>query len=363
MTPANLLNHLCQSTLFAVAAGLLTLALRNHRAPVRYWLWFTASAKFLLPFALLVSLGSHVEWRKAPAPASIPIATAPLPSVIEQLSHPFPPLPASTPRTPINVPVVLLCLWSCGLSIVVFGWVRQWLRLRTALRAASPLPLNLPIRVMSSPSRIEPGVFGVFRPVLLLPEGITDRLPPAQWDAILAHELCHVRRRDNLTAAIHMAVEAIFWFHPLVWWIGKRLLAERERACDEAVLLAVHHPQAPPPVPDKPQAQRCGAFYPSGINEGIDIPGTTMAELAREFSAISDRPVIDKTGIAGVFDLHLEIASAPKPPEGTPKNSELMTLSLATFDDALQKLGLKIEDAKAPREFLIIDSVERPTED
>jgi len=44
------------------------------------------------------------------------------------------------------------------------------------------------------------------------------------------------RRRDNLTAAIHMVVEAIFWFHPLVWWFGARLVEERERACDEAVL-------------------------------------------------------------------------------------------------------------------------------
>ena len=60
MSPA-LLNHLWQSTLFAAAAGLLTLALRNNRAPVRYWLWFTASVKFLIPFTLLLSLGSHIE--------------------------------------------------------------------------------------------------------------------------------------------------------------------------------------------------------------------------------------------------------------------------------------------------------------
>ena len=55
-------------------------------------------------------------------------------------------------------------------------------------------------------------------------------------ESILAHELCHVRRRDNLTAAIHMIVEAVFWFHPLVWWISARLMEERERACDEGVL-------------------------------------------------------------------------------------------------------------------------------
>ena len=60
---------------------------------------------------------------------------------------------------------------------------------------------------------------------------------------MLAHELCHVRRRDNLTAAIHMIVEAIFWFHPLVWWIGARLVEERERACDEEVLSLGNEPQ------------------------------------------------------------------------------------------------------------------------
>ncbi len=79
-------------------------------------------------------------------------------------------------------------------------------------------------------------MFGIFRPVLLLPEGITERLTAAQLEAILAHELCHVRRRDNLTAAIHMVVETVFWFHPLVWWIRARLIDERERACDEEVL-------------------------------------------------------------------------------------------------------------------------------
>jgi len=71
---------------------------------------------------------------------------------------------------------------------------------------------------------------------LLLPEGIADRLSPAQLKAIVAHELCHVKRHDNLMGAIHMIVESLFWFHPLVWWIGLRLVEERERACDEEIL-------------------------------------------------------------------------------------------------------------------------------
>jgi hypothetical protein len=76
--------------------------------------------------------------------------------------------------------------------------------------------------------------------VLVVPETLPERLTRSEIDAILAHEITHLRRRDNLTAAMHMLVEALFWFHPLVWWIGARLIAERETACDEAVVAAGH---------------------------------------------------------------------------------------------------------------------------
>jgi len=92
------------------------------------------------------------------------------------------------------------------------------------------------IRVLSSPSALEPGVFGIFRPVLLLPAGLEELLSEAQLQAVVAHEICHIRHRDNLAAAIHMLVESLFWFHPLVWWLGARLIEERELACDEEVL-------------------------------------------------------------------------------------------------------------------------------
>jgi bla regulator protein BlaR1 len=90
---------------------------------------------------------------------------------------------------------------------------------------------------------IEPGIFGLFRPVLLLPEGIVDNLTPEQFEAVCAHELCHARYRDNLTASLHMCVETIFWFHPLVWWIGAKLIEERERDCDESVLKRGSRPE------------------------------------------------------------------------------------------------------------------------
>ncbi|MGH9482965.1 MAG: M56 family metallopeptidase, partial [Terriglobales bacterium] len=94
------------------------------------------------------------------------------------------------------------------------------------------------------PCHLELGVVGWLRPKLLLPADIAKHLAPDQLRAVLGHELCHIRRRDNLAAALHMAVETIFWFHPLVWWIGSRMVDERERACDEEVLRLGAEPHA-----------------------------------------------------------------------------------------------------------------------
>jgi bla regulator protein BlaR1 len=96
--------------------------------------------------------------------------------------------------------------------------------------------LPIPVPAFIGLGVAEPGIVGFLRPVLILPAQLLERLNPRQLDAVLAHELCHVRRRDNFFAAIHMVVEAIFWFHPLVWWIGFHLVEERELACDEEVL-------------------------------------------------------------------------------------------------------------------------------
>jgi bla regulator protein blaR1 len=239
-----LANHLWQSTMFAAVAGLLTLALRKNRAQMRYWLWLSASVKFLIPFSLLVDLGGHFGGHTASP--SVPR----LSFVLEQASQPFvSPAPVATTQvTPANslvnwVPALLYVVWAMGFALLICFWWRRWQRLRAALRTASPLDLQIGIKAMTSPAFAEPGVFGIRHPVLLLPDGITDRLTPLQLKAIVSHELCHARRRDNLASAIHMGVEALFWFHPLVWWLGARLMEERERACDEAVLLMGNQPE------------------------------------------------------------------------------------------------------------------------
>ena len=243
MIPANLTplaNHLWQSTLFAAVAGLLSLALRKQRAQVRYAIWLAASVKFLIPFALLVNIGSQFQWRTAAT-----VVQSPFPVAVEQISQPFArstPLAAVMPTTSL-ISAVMLGIWICGFTTVVYAWWKRWRHIRAAVRAASPMQFDIPLKVMSSPVPLEPGVFGILKPVLLLPDGILERLSPAQSRSILAHELCHVRRRDNLAAALHMTVEALFWFHPLVWWIGSRLMEERERACDEEVLRHAAEPE------------------------------------------------------------------------------------------------------------------------
>jgi uncharacterized protein (TIGR03435 family) len=252
-------NHLWQSTLFSAAAGLLVLTLRKNHARARYWLWLAASLKFLIPFSLLVGIGSDFGWSHASA-----ITTNGFYFAMEQVSQPFShsttpaisfisPSTASAPSSLTHLlPALLATAWLCGFVGLIFVWCMRWRRMSAAMRDAEPLlegreaeALGRLERVVGIPRRIdmklsreslEPAVFGIVRPVLLWPEGISDRLDDQHVEAILAHEVWHVRRRDNLSAAMHMVVKAIFWFHPLVWWLGARLAEERECACDEEVL-------------------------------------------------------------------------------------------------------------------------------
>lgn len=235
-------NHLWQTTLCIFAVWLLALALRKNAARVRYWIWLTASVKFLLPFSLLISVGAQLA-RQTPQPIKQPQW-----SFVMEIGQPFAaPSPAS--RSPVTspaenlVPAVLLGLWLIGFGAGVLAWLRRFLRIRAAVRASTRLHLGAPIPILSCPTRLEPGVFGIIQPVLLIPEGIIHRLTVPQLEVLIAHELCHTRRRDNLAAVIHMVVEAIFWFHPLVWWIESKLVEERERACDEEVLQLGNDPE------------------------------------------------------------------------------------------------------------------------
>ena len=250
-------NHLWHSTLFAIAAGLLTLFLRKHHARARHWLWLAASLKFLLPFSLLVSIGSWLS----PEPAAKPSVRPVIYFAMEEITQPFSQLgvrvtPAHAPSMASSILPQLTqamgALWLVGFLAVLVLWCVRWRRVSAATKHAMPLEegrevavlrrmeriggIRRPLAMLLSRTSLEPGIFGIARPVLVWPEGISQHLDDQHLEAILAHELWHVRRRDNLFAALHMLVEAVFWFYPLVWWLGARLIDERERACDEEVV-------------------------------------------------------------------------------------------------------------------------------
>ena len=254
---AGWLDHLWQSTIFAGAAGLLTVVFRRNGAHVRYWLWFSASLKFFVPFAMLPALG-RVAW--APPVSS----------------------------------VAILVVWAIGFAAIALIRLRMWRRIRAAVRASTPLELPdvaVPpgVLVRSAPGLLEPGVAGWRRPILLMPADIQRHLTQPQLATIVAHELSHIRRHDNLTAAMHMVAEAIFWFHPLVWLIGARLVDERERACDEDVLRAF----GDPPLYAQAILNVCKRYVESPL---ACVSGVGGSSIARRIDAILRNEVGEALG-------------------------------------------------------------------
>ena len=239
-----LLAHLWQSTLAAGVAWLACLTVFKNNSPrIRFGIWFVVSLKFLLPFAVLVEAGRLLNMRPLVRPSQSQqiyefvsggtrmLASAPL-NGSTTATH-----SSVTPELFLNP---LLVVWALGAAIVFGRWLRHWWTIRSLARDGQLVRRFRGLPVLSSGAmrerQIEPGVFGVFRQSILIPGGMEDRLTEAQLQAVLEHEWNHAQRRDNLTAWVHMMVQAIFWFYPVVWLVGRQLIAEREMACDQAVL-------------------------------------------------------------------------------------------------------------------------------
>jgi TonB family protein len=101
---------------------------------------------------------------------------------------------------------------------------------------AERMRVSKPIRVLVSALPNGPSVVGWLRPVILLPAAAIAGLTPPQLEAVLAHEMAHIRRHDYLVNLLQMAVEALLFYHPAVWWISGRIRAEREFCCDDLVV-------------------------------------------------------------------------------------------------------------------------------
>src|SRR5690349_22406365 len=156
--------HLWQSTWFAIAAALLTLAFRKNRAQVRYWMWTTASLKFLLPFALLMNLGDSLSR----TPAAQQIASHEVAVVVERIAQPFSelvPPPAAASRTGVPwLPAAILGVWAVGSAAIAAMRLREWLRLRDRIRRGEPLNISEAVEVRSAAGLMEPGIAGWLHP-------------------------------------------------------------------------------------------------------------------------------------------------------------------------------------------------------
>jgi bla regulator protein BlaR1 len=290
-------NHLWQSTLFALLAAVSTLTLRKNQARIRHHLWLAASVKFLVPFSLLTNLGGYLARLHGPADAQ-PVFYF----VLRTMSQPF--HQDQDPHSLLRwLAAMVAILWLAGFVTVIGLWWLRWRSAAAAIQCAAPVShgrvleilrrvekaagLRSPISLRSSQTSLEPGIFGIRRPLLLWPAGLSQHVQDAHVEAILTHEVQHVRRRDNLLAAMHMVVEAIFWFHPLVWWLGRRLIEERERACDEAVLMLGNQPE----IYAESILKTCEFCVASPL---ACVSGVTGADLKQRMVRIMTQHSVDK---------------------------------------------------------------------
>jgi TonB family protein len=245
--------HLWQSTVCLALAALIALALRRGAADIRYRIWLLASAKFLVPFSALAAAGGAAASWVAPFVTPAPVfsmAWLQRPIAIWNLQ-----VSASADAPAASEAMwifTVVAVWAAGVVVLtVWRWSR-WRELADVIersqqlangREANALAKALRasrlvhrVDLRASDARLEPTLIGVRHPLLLWPDRLSSRLSDEELDAVIAHEICHASRRDNLTALIQIAAETVFWFYPPIWWVGTRLTVERERACDEEVL-------------------------------------------------------------------------------------------------------------------------------
>jgi TonB family protein len=209
------------------AIGLAIARLPRLSAATRHWI---VSAALLTP---LIAIGFALA--DPPNPFARGGKNARIETSIDQLQ-----LDANAARSR-NTSTLFLSVWATGAAIFLGFTARSIARWTKVARRAQPFTHDAfasraRVRLAISPDASEPMVVGVIRPTVLLPVGYLDSLDASEVESVFAHELEHVRRRDNATALLHEIVCALFWFDPLHWIARRRLLDLRERACDERVL-------------------------------------------------------------------------------------------------------------------------------
>jgi uncharacterized protein (TIGR03435 family) len=164
---------------------------------------------------------------------------------------------------------------------------------------------------------------------------------------------------DRFQLKLHRATRETAVFELTVAKGGPRLQPAKTGAC---VVFDRNHPPLPQ-APGHSQPVICGSVRKSP-GGGFDIPGVTMAALCRQLTAYVDREIVDRTAIPGVFDVHLDLTPADLAfPDAPPDpSSSFIPGDGRALAAALEKLGLRLRPAKTTTEFLVIDHVERPSE-
>ncbi|PYQ66471.1 MAG: hypothetical protein DMF53_03520, partial [Acidobacteria bacterium] len=243
VTAQALMHFLWQGALVGLAAWIALSLLERAKASTRYAVALGALLLMaVLPFATAFRLAGEIP-RPAPAAVDAAPAAAPLVKAPETAGG------AATVRTfGASLLPWIFNLWLAGvaaLSLVHLGGLRRVRHLsrqgRPMEEALQALARDLGRRVgvrravalLESAAVSVPATVGWLRPVVLVPVSALTGLTPRQLEAILAHELAHVRRHDYLVNLFQTAVETLLFYHPAVWWVSAQVRRERENCCDD----------------------------------------------------------------------------------------------------------------------------------
>ena len=259
---AALLHSVWQGALAAALAGLALRVLRGASAQARYAVACAALAGLVGAWTVtaIKTATALTAERTATAVPAAPLlgpglldfssAIQPMPSAAPSEAA----VPASWPSRLERWPAVAVPAWLAGVLLLSLRLVVEWIAIARLRRVglapvaadlgarvaalARTLRVSRPVRLVHSAAVHVPSVVGWLRPVILLPASAISGLSPAQLDAVLAHELAHIRRHDFAVNALQTVAEVMLFYHPACWWISRRIRVEREHCCDDAAVAA-----------------------------------------------------------------------------------------------------------------------------
>ena len=250
-----LVHFTWQGALIGAVTAVALMLLRGAAATVRYAV--TCGALALMLAAPLVTaqrmstVPASTDFIVLPGDASMPDVAVPPASRPLPLSG----VVSTMPERGIDafLPVAVYA-WIAGVLFLSLRLAGGWVTIaglrrrrttavgvevqRRVADLSSRLRLSRPVRVMESALVSVPTLVGWLRPVILLPASVVAGLPAAHLDAVLAHELAHVRRHDYLVNALQAVVETLLFYHPVVWWCSRQVRIEREHCCDDLAVAA-----------------------------------------------------------------------------------------------------------------------------